>query len=98
MRLPCGGSRRGGSCLRAHTERAKSTESNKFVEALEGLRFKDGDRSVSFRDWDHQLIRRPVVGTAQPNPSSNWDTLKVKPLPATSTAELERLFGSKEEI
>ena len=79
-------------------ENAKSVESNKLVEALEALRFKDGNQDVGFREWDHQLIRRPVVGTAQPNATDKWDTLKVKPQAVVDTAELDRLFGSKEDI
>jgi branched-chain amino acid transport system substrate-binding protein len=84
--------------LLAAVESAKSTDSNKLVEALEAVQFKDGDRQVAFRAWDHQLIKRPVVGVAQPNPSDNWDTLKVKQLAAASGTELDALFGSREEV
>jgi branched-chain amino acid transport system substrate-binding protein len=84
--------------LLSSIEGGKSTDPVKLVEALEGLRFKDGNQEIGFRDWDHQLIRRPVVGTAQANPSDKWDTLKVKPQAAADAAELGRLFGSKEEI
>jgi branched-chain amino acid transport system substrate-binding protein len=79
-------------------EGANSTESDKLVQALEGLRFKDGNQEVHFRDWDHQLIRRPVVGTTQPNAADKWDTLKVKPQSAADAAELGRLFGAKEDV
>lgn len=84
--------------LLAAMESGKSADSVKIVEALEGLRFKDGNQEVGFRDWDHQLIRRPVVGTAQANPSDKWDTLKVQSHAAADAAELGRLFGSKEEV
>jgi branched-chain amino acid transport system substrate-binding protein len=77
---------------------AKSTEGNKLVESLQGQRFKDGAQDVFFREWDHQLIRRPVIGTAQANGSDKWDTLKVSSQSATSAADLDRLFGSKEEV
>ena len=79
-------------------EGANSTESDKLVQALEGLRFKDGNQEIHFRDWDHQLIRRPVVGTTQPNAADKWDTLKVRPQSAADAAELGRLFGAREDI
>jgi branched-chain amino acid transport system substrate-binding protein len=82
----------------AAIEQAKSTDANKLVESLESLKFKVGSSTVSFRDWDHQLIRRPVMGSAQTNPSDQWDTLKMKTQTDASAAELERWFGSKEEI
>ena len=84
--------------LIAAIEQAKSVESNKLVEALESLRFKDGNQDVGFREWDHQLIRRPVVGMAQANATDKWDTLKVKPQAVADAAELDRLFGSKEDV
>jgi branched-chain amino acid transport system substrate-binding protein len=77
---------------------AKSTEGNKLVESLEGQRFKDGAQDVFFRDWDHQMIRRPVIGTAQANGADKWDTLKVSARSPSSTSDLDRLFGSKEEV
>jgi branched-chain amino acid transport system substrate-binding protein len=79
-------------------ESAKSIDPAKIVEALEGLRFKDGAQQVGFRSWDHQLIRRPVVAVAQPNPKDNWDTLKVTSTAPMDVAALEGLFGTKEEI
>ena len=82
----------------AAMEQAKSTDANKLVESLESLKFKVGSSTASFRDWDHQLIRRPVIGTAQANPSDQWDTLKMKTQAGTSAAELDHLFGSKDEI
>ena len=82
----------------AAMEQAKSTDANKLVESLESLKFKVGSSTASFREWDHQLIRRPVIGTAQANPSDQWDTLKMKTQAGTSAAELDHLFGSKDEI
>jgi branched-chain amino acid transport system substrate-binding protein len=82
----------------AAIEQAKSTDSNKLVESLESLKFKVGSSTVSFRQWDHQLINRPVMGTAQANPTDQWDTLKMKSQAEASAADLEKLFGSKEEI
>jgi hypothetical protein len=37
--------------LMAAIEQAKSVESNKLVEALESLRFKDDNQDVGFREW-----------------------------------------------
>ena len=82
----------------AAIEQAKSTDGNKLVESLESLKFKVGSSTVSFREWDHQLIRRPVIGVAQANPADQWDTLKMKTQAAAGQAELEQLFGSKDEI
>jgi branched-chain amino acid transport system substrate-binding protein len=84
--------------LLAAVESAGSVDGNKLVEALEGLKFKDGADETTFRNWDHQMIRRPVIGTAQANPADKWDTLKIKSLAASSAAELDGLFGSKEEV
>ncbi|WP_439358575.1 ABC transporter substrate-binding protein [Bradyrhizobium sp. DASA03007] len=82
----------------AAIEQAKSTDANKLVETLESLKFKVGSSAVSFREWDHQLIRRPVMGTAQANPADQWDTLKMKAQAVAGEAELQQLFGSKDEI
>ncbi|WP_440640917.1 ABC transporter substrate-binding protein [Bradyrhizobium sp. PUT101] len=82
----------------AAIEQAKSTDSNKLVESLESLKFKVGSSTASFREWDHQLINRPVMGTAQANPADQWDTLKMKAQAEASAGELEKLFGSKDEI
>jgi branched-chain amino acid transport system substrate-binding protein len=79
-------------------EGANSTESDKLVQALEGQRFKDGNQEVYFRDWDHQLIRRPVVGTAQANVTDKWDTLKVRAQSAADAADLGRLFGARDDV
>jgi hypothetical protein len=38
------------------------------------------------------------MGSAQANHSDQWDTLKMKAQAADSAAELEQLFGSKDEI
>ena len=84
--------------LLAAMESTKSTDSVKLVEALQGLQFQDGGQLVSFREWDHQLIRRPVVGIAQANSADTWDTLKVKSQAVASASELETIFGSKDEI
>jgi branched-chain amino acid transport system substrate-binding protein len=84
--------------LLAALENAKSTDPAKVVGALETLHFKDGSQRTSFRDWDHQLIRRPVVGVAKPNPNDNWDTLKVTSTAPMEKPALEALFGTKEEI
>jgi branched-chain amino acid transport system substrate-binding protein len=84
--------------LLAAIEDAKSTDSAKLVEALESLQFKDGTQKTAFRPWDHQLIRRPVVGVAQPNPKDHWDTLKVTSSAAMDAAGIDALFGAKEEI
>lgn len=82
----------------AAIEQAKSTDSNRLVESIEALKFKVGSSTVSFREWDHQLIRSPVIGAAQANPTDQWDTLKMKAQAAAGDAELERLFGSSDAI
>lgn len=84
--------------LLAAVENAKSVDAAKLVAALEALQFKDGSQQVGFREWDHQLIRQPVVATAQPNPKDNWDTLKVTSKSSADAKALGALFGAKEEI
>ncbi|WP_424138275.1 ABC transporter substrate-binding protein [Roseomonas chloroacetimidivorans] len=77
---------------------AGSTDAAKLVGALEGMRLSDGDTPVSFRDWDHQLLRRLVVAEARQNTADRHRILTLKPSAARSPDDLNRLFGLPEEI
>jgi branched-chain amino acid transport system substrate-binding protein len=84
--------------LLAAVEQAKSVDPVAVTRGLTGFRLNDGSLPMSFREWDHQLMRRVVVGTAKANPADKWDVVQVKSQRPVNAAELDRLYGDKVEI
>ncbi len=84
--------------LAAAIDHAKSTERVAITQALTAMKLSDGGLPFGFRDWDHQLTRRLVVGFAQQNAKDKWDVLKVRSARPTNAEELNRLYGSKAEV
>lgn len=84
--------------LAAAINHAKSTDRVAITQALTSMKLSDGGLPLGFREWDHQLTRRLVVGAAQANPKDKWDVLTVKSAKPTSADELNRLYGNKAEV
>jgi branched-chain amino acid transport system substrate-binding protein len=83
--------------LLAAAARAKSTEPAMLAQSLTTMPFRNGRLPLRFRGFDHQLIRRPIVGIAHANAQDKWDVLNVKSK-ALSQSALERLYEPKEEV
>lgn len=78
--------------------KAKSVDPVALVRAMESLQLRDGDFSVSFREWDHQLLRRILVAEAKPNPADRYRILTIKASEPATPAGLEALYGTREEV
>ena len=79
-------------------ELAKSTEPMAIVEGLENWKFNAGAASYSYRKWDHQMLLRNLVVSVKPKITDKWDYFDVKAALPENPAELEKVFGSQEEI
>jgi branched-chain amino acid transport system substrate-binding protein len=84
--------------LAAAVAEAKSVDPIAVTKGLTAMRLKDGQLPLGFRSWDHQLIRRPVIGTARANPKDKWDILNVKSTMPASLDELDRIYGTQAEV
>lgn len=78
-------------------EAAKSTEPAAIVGALERWTAWEGDLDVRYRDWDHQMMRRTVVVETKPSITDKWDYFDTKANLPKSAADIEPVFGGKEE-
>ncbi len=87
----------GMRCLLESIEAAKSTEPAAVVAALEKWSFQDGDLSVGFRDWDHQLLRRILVVKTKSEITDKWDYFDVAASLPISPADIGQTFGGREE-
>ena len=79
-------------------ELAKSTEPMAIVEGLENWKFNAGAASYSYRKWDHQMLLRNLVVSVKPKITDKWDYFDVKAALPENPAELEKVFGSQDEI
>jgi branched-chain amino acid transport system substrate-binding protein len=77
-------------------EAAKSVEPAKVVAGLESLKLDDGNY---MRSWDHQMIQRFLVVRVNKGKSADkWDDLDILPNAITASTDMEKLYGSQEEI
>jgi branched-chain amino acid transport system substrate-binding protein len=84
--------------LLAAMQNANSAEPLRITKALEGLKLEDGVLPLSFRKWDHQLLRPLVVASARPNPADKWDILDVKAARPANPQALDEMYGSQAEV
>jgi branched-chain amino acid transport system substrate-binding protein len=77
---------------------AKSTEPMAIVEALEGWKIQSGTTSYSYRGFDHQMLVRNLAVTVKDNIADKWDYFDVKATLPENAGDLEKVFGSQEEI
>lgn len=83
--------------LAASIDHAKSVDRLAITKALTSMKLSDGGLPFGFRDWDHQLTRRLVVGKAQQNEKDKWDVLTIVSPKPTTVEEVERVYGEKAE-
>jgi len=79
-------------------ETAKSTETMPIIEALEAWKFQAGSTSYSYRRFDHQMLVRNLAVTVKPKITDKWDYFDVKATLPENPADLQKVFGTEEEI
>jgi branched-chain amino acid transport system substrate-binding protein len=77
---------------------AKSTEPMAIIEALENWKVTAGNTSYNYRKWDHQMLLRNLVVQVKDKITDKWDYFDVKAALPKDPAELEKVFGTPEEI
>ncbi len=69
-----------------------------IVEGLENWKFSAGSTSYSYRKWDHQMLLKNLVVQVKDKIPDQWDYFDVKASLPENTADLEKVFGTQEEI
>jgi branched-chain amino acid transport system substrate-binding protein len=77
---------------------AKSTDPMAIVEALEAWKVQSGPASYSYRRFDHQMLVRNLAVTVKDRITDRWDYFDVKATLPENVADLEKVFGTQEEI
>ncbi|OLL31251.1 ABC transporter substrate-binding protein [Burkholderia sp. SRS-W-2-2016] len=84
--------------LLAGVNQAKSTSGQDIVQSLETVQFGDSSGPAYFRPWDHQMLRRWTVFKVKDHIADKWDWLDQVSAVPQNPAELDKLYGSKQEI
>ena len=79
-------------------ELAKSTETMPIIEGLEAWKFTAGETSYSYRKWDHQMLLKNLVVKVKDHIPDQWNYFDVKASLPENSADLEKVFGTQEEI
>ena len=79
-------------------EAAKSTDPMAIVEALEAWKFQDGAASYAYRKFDHQMLVRNLAVSVKDKITDQWDYFDVKAVLPEKAEDLEKAFGTQEEI
>lgn len=77
---------------------AKSTDANKIIEALEAWKVPAGDVSYHYRKFDHQMLVRNLAVSVKDKITDKYNYFDVKATLPQNPADLEKIFGSSEEI
>ena len=77
---------------------AKSTEPMAIVEALEGWKVQSGATSYHYRKFDHQMLMRNLAVVVKPKITDKWDYFDVKATLPQNAADLEKIFGTSDEV
>jgi branched-chain amino acid transport system substrate-binding protein len=77
---------------------AKSTDPMAIIEALEGWKVQSGTTSYSYRGFDHQMLVRNLAVTVKEKITDKWDYFDVKATLPENVGDLQKVFGSEEEI
>jgi branched-chain amino acid transport system substrate-binding protein len=79
-------------------EAAKSTETMPIIEALENWKFDSAGVSYKYRKWDHQMQLRNLVVQVKDKITDKWDYFDVKASLPENPADLDKVFGTPEEV
>lgn len=76
----------------------KSTDGMAIVEGLEAWKMESGKTAYSYRRFDHQMLVRNLAVTVKDKITDKWDYFDVKATLPENPAELDKVFGTPEEI
>jgi branched-chain amino acid transport system substrate-binding protein len=76
----------------------KSTEPMAIIEGLEAWKVSAGQSSYSYRRFDHQMLVRNLAVTVKDKITDKWDYFDVKATLPENVADLDKVFGTEEEI
>ncbi len=77
---------------------AKSTEPMAIVEGLEAWKIQSGATTYSYRKFDHQMLVRNLAVAVKDKITDKWDYFDVKATLPENVADLDKVFGTPEEI
>ena len=77
---------------------AKSTDPMAIVEALEAWKSDTSANAIGYRKFDHQMLVRNLAVSVKDKITDQWDYFDVKATLPENPADLDKVFGSKEEI
>lgn len=77
---------------------AKSFEGGDIVKGLETIRIDEGGSQAYYRAWDHQMLRKCMVFKVKDQITDKWDWLDAVSFEPKNPADLDRLFGTPQEI
>ncbi len=77
---------------------AKSIDPMAIVEALEAWKVPAGKTSYSYRKFDHQMLVQNLAVSVKEKIIDKWDYFDVKATLPENPSELDRVFGTPEEI
>lgn len=76
----------------------KSTDSMAIVEGLEAWKVTSGNTSYSYRKFDHQMLVRNLAVKVKDKITDKWDYFDVAATLPENPADLDKTFGTPEEI
>ena len=78
---------------------AKATDAGKIIEALEAWKAPaPGGVNYQYRKFDHQMLLRNLAVSVKDKITDKWDYFDVKATLPENPAELDKVFGSQEEV
>lgn len=77
---------------------AKSTDPMAIVEALEAWKVQAGKSTYSYRKFDHQMLVRNLAVSVKDHITDKWDYFDIKATLPENISDLEKVFGTQEEI
>ncbi|MEZ0605421.1 ABC transporter substrate-binding protein [Paraburkholderia sp. IW21] len=79
-------------------KQAKSTSGADIAASLETVKLDDGAVPAYYRSWDHQMVRRWTVFKVKDHIADKWDWLDRVSVVPQNPADLDRLYGTRQEI
>ncbi len=76
----------------------KSLDPMAIVEGLEAWKVQSGKTSYSYRKFDHQMLVRNLAVSVKEKITDKWDYFDVKATLPETMADLDKVFGTAEEI